>query len=148
MSAPIRVATRTAEFAGDLPILEEQQPFRRPRDDCRGDRIIGRPNQLLGVVKAQRWPFRISVVAVNVRQEPSFLECFRADGRIDYVDRDEWILECPAIEKHSRKVDDTNPVGLTSGFDWALPNTDPSGVCRQFEIREIAPDEGVLFSDA
>jgi hypothetical protein len=90
----------------------------------------------------------MSVVTVDVRQELPFLECFRADRRVHYVNGDERILKRPALEKHSRKIDDPNLVRFAGGFDRPLPNTDPPDVGRQFEIREVAPDHGVLVSDA
>jgi hypothetical protein len=142
------VATQTEEFAADLPVFEEQQPLRRPRDNGRRDGVFRRPEHLLRIVEAQGRPLRTLLVPVDVRQEFLLLNRFGTDGRVDDMDGHVRILERPSVEDRSPEVDDPDPVGLAGRLDRTLPDPDPSGLGLQLEVRKEAPDRGVLLIDA
>lgn len=82
------------------------------------------------------------LIPVDMRQEPLFE---RADRWVYNVDGDVRVTECPAVEEFPTEVDDPDPIGLARRLDRAFPHSDPTGLRRQFEVREVALDASVLL---
>jgi hypothetical protein len=141
------VPTWPEEFTRYLPVFEEQQPLRRPRDDRGRDGHLGVPEHLVRVPEAKPRPIRSTIVPIDVREIVA-LPHHRADQRIDDVDGDVVIGKVPTIEKPPPEVHDPDRVGLRRRSQWPFPDADPIGVCRQPEIGKEAPDLGVLLTDA
>lgn len=102
----------TQKIAGDLPVFEEQQPLGRPWDDRRRDRHLRGPEHLGRIPEAQRWPSRVAIVPIDVRQKRLVRQHLRADERVDHMGGYVAVREPPSFEESPPKVDNADPVSL------------------------------------
>jgi hypothetical protein len=132
------------KLTGYLPVFEKQQPFRRPRDDRRRDRQFWTPVGLFRVPKAERWPMERATVPVDVWKVLA-VRHQRPDQRVNDMDGDVVVREVPPVEIPAPEVHDPDGVSLRCRPDLTFPNADPIGRSNRPEMREKAPNRGVLL---
>ena len=70
-----------------------------------------------------------------------------ADRRVHDEDFQKVIAQTPAIEIPSRKIDDTDTIGLADRLQRAFPHPHPIEMRDKIELRAIGPQFSILFFD-